>query len=105
MTIRLVAVVLTCMLLAAPALARPRGECVRLTKQMARYERDAGWARDRGDQRWEQASLDQRDRLEARRNKLCPEMAGPNPIYELYKFGQFLGKAARLAASYFTSGF
>ena len=38
-------------LLAAPALAQQkpyRAECVKLTQQIARYERDAGWARDRG---------------------------------------------------------
>lgn len=79
-----------------------RRECVRLTEQMQRYARDAGWAADRGNDLWEKASVDQFARLNARRQQLCPSLY-PNPMKE---FAELLGKAAKLAAQaavrYFT---
>jgi hypothetical protein len=81
-----------------------RHECVRLTMQMQRYARDAGWAADRGNDLWEQASVDQWARLAARRKRLCPSLY-PNPLKE---YADLLGKAAQLAAKaalkYFTNG-
>ena len=91
-------------LLAAPALAQQkpyRAECVKLTQQIARYERDAGWARDRGNDLWEQSNLNQVQRLSERRAKLCPEFREPNYAAE---FAEVLGTAARVAARYFLTG-
>jgi hypothetical protein len=81
-----------------------RHECVRLTMQMERYARDAGWAADRGNELWEQASVDQWARLAARRKHLCPSLYH-DPLKE---YADLLGKAAQLAAKaavkYFTGG-
>ena len=75
------ALVLPLMLaLASPvAAALPyRGECKKLTRQMARYERDLGWALERDDELWAEANVRQIARLEARRDRLCPDMREPS---------------------------
>jgi len=64
--------------LAALAGADPhRAECHKLTQQMARYERDFGWAEERGNELWAQANLQQIERLEDRRDRLCPHLREP----------------------------
>ena len=100
------ALILAALLLgvAAPAAADPqpyRGECRKLTNQIARYERDAGWARERGNQLWEQASVDQAERLSERRARLCPEFADPNYAAE---FVAMLDVATRAAARFLMGG-
>jgi hypothetical protein len=88
---------------AAPALAGTphRGECLQLTKQIARYERDAKWAEERGNEMWEQGSLAQAKRLSDRRASLCPEYAKKNPVSQT---AAMIGEAAKVAASYFMGG-
>jgi len=82
-----------------------RAECRRLTVQMARYARDAGWAAERENALWEQASMAQYQRLSNRRYRLCPYLRPKNPAEE---FAKFLKKASRVAAElairYFTGG-
>ena len=89
---------------AGPALAQQkphRRECVKLTQQIARYERDAGWARERGNDLWEQANLSQVDNLSTRRAHLCPEYRPPDYSAE---FLAFVDVAARVATRWFLSG-
>jgi hypothetical protein len=68
-----------------------RGECVRLTKQIARYERDAEWAEERDNELWELSSRERVYRLAAERQKLCPSKRGPTTE-------ELLAKAAVIAA-------
>ena len=89
---------------AGPAMAQQkphRRECIKLTQQIARYERDAGWAQDRGDDLWEQSNLNQVNRLSSRRERLCPEYRSPDYAAQ---FAAFVDVAARVAVRYFLAG-
>ncbi len=97
--------ILVATLVAGPALAAPKPvgrECVRLTKQIARYQRDAGWARDRENPRWEKASLDQIERLAMRRSKRCPEFEEQESV--ILKLAELAVKLGALAARYYLMG-
>lgn len=73
--------------LAAPAAGYPhRAECHKLTQQIARYERDLGWALERDNELWAEANVRQIDRLESRRDRLCPHLREPG-------FGERIGSA------------
>jgi hypothetical protein len=78
-----------------------RGECVRLTKQIARYERDAGWADERGNELWALSSKERVYRLAAERQQLCPSKKGPSAEELLAKAAVV---AARLALAAYTQG-
>ena len=101
---KLVLVALVVWWAAAPAVAqqRPTRECNRLTQQIARYQRDAGWAEERENPLWEQASLNQVERLARRRVKRCPQYAEQESV--LVKIGELIVIAGRLAARYFLMG-
>ena len=103
MRIGIIGVVLA-IVLSTPAVAQQkphRAQCVKLTQQIARYERDAGWAGERGNDLWEQSSLNQAERLSTRRARLCPEFADPNYAAQ---FMAVLDVAARTATRWFLSG-
>ena len=91
--------------LPAVALAKPvayRGECRKLTNQIARYERDVEWAKERDNELWENATLAHIERLTDRRDRLCPELSEDMALFEFGKaLGNFLNKAASAAARYF----
>jgi hypothetical protein len=95
-----------------PAFAKSepqRRECHRLTSQIVRYEGDVERARERGNELWENASLQQIERLSQRRVSRCPqyaeaENAAKRAAMRMRQFAQLLGTAAKLAAKYFTSG-
>jgi hypothetical protein len=104
--VRLAAIVIIVLLLGPPALAKTepqRRECHRLTSQIARYEGDVELARERGNELWEKATLEQIERLSQRRVSRCPQYA-KDPNAALRRVGRMLGTAARLAVSYFTWG-
>ena len=96
---------LSCLVLAAllpiPAAAE-RGECRKITRQIAHFETVAERAHDRDNELWEQATLQHIDRLATRRARLCPEYVEPGA-------GELISKALRLASKaavrYFTGGF
>jgi hypothetical protein len=91
-------------LIAAPLLAANtayRGECKRMTRQMARYDRDAKWAAQRGDQLWKQASQHRVKQLAARRADLCPQYKKKNPLVQV---ADLIAAAAKAAAPYFIPG-
>jgi hypothetical protein len=95
---------LAILLVAGPALAGPRphgGECKKLTRQIARYERDAKWADDRGNALWQQASEQRVAQLSARREARCPEYRKPDVLAATL---DFIAKAAKVAAPYFLPG-
>jgi hypothetical protein len=101
---RTLGVVLAVLLIAVPMLAvnQPhRGECRRLTRQIARYERDVRFADQRDNQLWEDASEDRAEQLSARRVDLCPEYRKRNPLAEA---ADFIAAAAKAAAPYFIPG-
>ncbi len=77
-----------------------RGECMKLTKQIARYERDANWAKERDNEMWELASREKVYRLAAKREDLCPSPKGPTSAELLAKAADLALKLAVLAAKY-----
>jgi hypothetical protein len=95
-------------LIAAPLLAANtsyRGECKRMTRQMARYERDAKWAAQRGDAMWQTASKDRVKQLQERRDELCPHLKKKNPVVAAAeKAADLVAAAAKAAAPYFIPG-
>lgn len=100
---KFVLAVLIASCVAGPAWAnrQPR-ECVKLTNQITRYQRDAGWARERGNPMWEEASLNQIERLAIRRAKRCPDYSQQESlIAELAALAIEVGK---LAARYYLMG-
>ena len=105
---RLVVIVIISCFLAPPAFAKSeprRRECHRLTSQIARYEGDVELARERGNELWESATLEHIERLSQRRAGRCSQYAeDKTAAMRMRQFGQMLGKAAKLAAKYFTSG-
>lgn len=76
------------------------GECKKLTKQIARYERDAGWAHDRGNELWQTSSMERVYRLAAKREELCPSPKGPTAAELLAKAAVMAARLAALAASH-----
>jgi hypothetical protein len=110
--VRLVAIVILVSLMGPPALAKPeprRRECHRLNSQIARYQGDVERARERGNELWENATLQHIERLSERRARRCPqyaeaENAAKRAAMQMREFGRMLGTAAKLAAEYFTSG-
>ena len=101
---RIASVVLMVALVAGPALAanKPnRGECKRMTRQIARYERDAKWADQRGNELWEDASKDRVKELKERREDRCAQYKKKNP---LVAFANLVANAAKVAAPYVIPG-
>lgn len=99
-----VGLVLAIVMIAEPLLAantRNRGDCRRMTRQMARYDRDAKWADQRGDQLWEDASKHRVQMLTERRNERCPQYKKPNPLAQV---ADLIAAAAKAAAPYFIPG-
>ena len=104
--VRIGSVVLVVALIAGPALAanKPnRGECMRMTRQIARYERDARWADQRGNESWEDASKDRVKHLKARREDRCKQfkVKKKNPVTA---FADLVAGAAKAAAPYLIPG-
>jgi hypothetical protein len=102
--LRAVAFGLAVLWIAAPVLAANtgyRGECKRMTRQMARYERDAKWAQQRGDAMWRDASKDRVKQLSDRRDELCPHLKKKNPLAQV---ADLVAAAAKAAAPYFIPG-
>lgn len=78
-----------------------RGECLKLTKQIARYDRDRQWAKERGNELWELSNQERVYRLAAERQRLCPSKQGPTTEQLLAKAADV---AARLALAAYTNG-
>jgi hypothetical protein len=98
-------VVLALLFGAGPLLAANKphtGECRKLTRQIARYERDVRWADRRGNELWEDASKSRVNHLASRRADMCPQYRRQNP---LAKAADFIAAAAKVAAPYFIPGF
>jgi hypothetical protein len=106
--VRAIGIGLAICLIAAPLLAANtsyRGECKRMTRQMARYERDAKWAAQRGDAMWQTASKDRVKQLQERRDELCPHLKKKNPVVAAAeKAADLVAAAAKAAAPYFIPG-
>ena len=97
---RLVVIMIIVCLVGPPAFAKSeprRRECHRLTSQIARYEGDVELARERGNELWENATLEHIERLSERRARRCSQYVKDDGA-GLRRFGQMLGKAAKLAA-------
>jgi hypothetical protein len=102
---RTLGIVLALVLSATPLLAANtphQGECKRLTRQIARYERDARFADQRDNELWEDASKDRVEQLGTRRADLCPQYRRRNPLAQA---ADFIAAAAKAAAPYFIPGY
>lgn len=96
------------LLLAVPALGAEavqptvsRGECRRLTRQIAQYATVVDRARERDNEMWEQHTLQHIGRLTERRARLCPEYR-QRPAGE--QLLAMLKNAAKIAAKLYTWG-
>jgi len=87
-----------------------RGQCRRLTKQLAYYEKQIlPLAIERGDVYWERATNDQIKRLWNKRADLCPKYGRERArllvaLDKIRAFNKMLAQAGRAAARYFTGG-
>jgi hypothetical protein len=90
---------------APPAFAQAqphRRECVKLTNQIERYAGDVQRARERGNELWENATIQHIERLADRRARLCPEYAKNDQTMK--QLAALLRTAGRMAVRYFTFG-
>lgn len=78
------------------------GECKRITRQISRYAEQADLAKERGNENWEQGTLDHIARLSTRRAQLCPTLYAQKPIGE--ELSKILKGAAKIALKLFTMG-
>jgi hypothetical protein len=86
-----------------PSMRSPHdGECRRLTRVMAVYADKADLARQRGDELWEESSIQQITRLAERRARLCPAIYAEKPIGQ--ELAKMLRDAAKIAFKLFTMG-
>lgn len=87
-----------------------RGQCRRLTKQLAYYEKTIlPMAIQRGDVAWEDATNDQIKRLWHKRADLCPKFGKERARLQrladrIRAFNKMVARAGRAAARYFTAG-
>ncbi len=81
---------------------RHNGECKRISRQIARYAETVDMARDRGNEKWEDATLDHIGRLSERRAQLCPTLYAEKPIGQ--ELAKILKGAAKIAMKLFTMG-
>ena len=103
---RIGSVVLMIALIGGPTLAanKPkRGECMRMTRQIERYERDAKWADQRDDELWEAASKDRVKQLKQRREKRCQQFKVKKKS-PMMAFADMVAGAAKAAAPYVIPG-
>ena len=90
--------------------AHYRGECRRLTKQLAHFEETVlPMAIARGNRGWEQATNDQIERLWNRRADLCPEYGAERSFMrkaadQTRRFNKLMASAGRAALAFFTGG-
>ena len=87
-----------------------RGQCRRLTKQIAYYEKQIlPLSIQRGDLYWRDATREQIQRLWNKRADLCPKYGRERTrlrraLAKIREFNETLAKAGRAAAKYFTGG-
>jgi hypothetical protein len=81
---------------------RHNGECKRITRQIAHYAEVADMAKERGNDKWHEGTLDQIGRLSARRSELCPTLYAQKPIGQ--ELAKILKGAAKIAMKLFTMG-
>lgn len=78
------------------------GECKRITRQITKYAQVADRAKERGNENWEQGTLDHIARLSTRRAQLCPTLYAQKPIGQ--ELAKILKGAAKIAMKLFTMG-
>ena len=87
-----------------------RGECRRMTKQINHFENTIlPMAVGRGNSAWEQATVDQVERLWHRRADLCPKYGRQRTLLakaveDARKVKEFVVTAGKAAATYFSGG-
>lgn len=81
---------------------RHNGECKRITRQIARYAEIADMAKERGDDNWQEGTLNHIARLSERRAQLCPTLYAQKPIGQ--ELAKILKGAAKIAMKLFTMG-
>lgn len=83
--------------------AANRGQCRRITRQIAQFENTLALAKERDDDLWADATEAHITRLGERRARLCPEYRPPNQVVEWMRtFRDWTRVAAKAAVKYFT---
>ncbi|MCL4685322.1 hypothetical protein KJ059_11295 [Myxococcota bacterium] len=85
----------------APRAYVSRGECSRMTRQIAHYATVVDRARERNNTKWEENTLQHIGRISDRRARLCPEYRERPAGEQLLKM---LRTAARIATKLYTWG-
>lgn len=98
---RVVFVIVLSLLMASSAQAvqkSNRGQCRRLGKQLEQRAQSIQWAESRGNALWARANLEQMERLDRRRARLCPDLypqsARAKALEEMKRLAKMAGKAA-----------
>ncbi|MCP5042940.1 MAG: hypothetical protein GY944_18090 [bacterium] len=90
----------------AAAVQKPnRGQCRRIAKQLDNHAVSVDRAKARGNALWARASLEQMARLEARRERLCPDLYPQGTRAKaMLEMAEFLKTAGKTALSVLTFG-
>ena len=83
----------------AAALQKPhRGQCRRLGKQLDQHAMKVRQAQSRGNALWARANVQQMQRMDRRRARLCPDLYPQNArakaLEDMKAFAKWAGKAA-----------
>jgi len=82
-----------------------RGQCRRIAKQLDQHAVSVRQAQSRGNDLWARANLEQMNRLDHRRARLCPDLypqsARAKALEEMKRLAKMASKAA---VSFFTMG-
>ncbi len=102
----LAAVVALAFATSALAVQKPnRGQCRRIANQLEQHAQSVEQAEERGNALWARSTLQQMERLDRRRARLCPDLypesASERAMAELRRMIKIAGKAA---LSFFTMG-
>jgi len=75
-----------------------RGQCRRIGKQLDQHALSVRQAQSRGNALWARANLEQMERLDRRRARLCPDLypqsARAKALEEMKRLAKMAGKAA-----------
>lgn len=90
----------------AVALQKPnRGQCRRIAKQLDNHAVSVQQAKVRGNDLWARATLGQMSRLDARRERLCPDLYPQGTRAKaMAEMAAFLKTAGKVALRLFTFG-
>lgn len=82
-----------------------RGQCRKIARQLEQHAMSVEFAASRGDALWATSTLQQMERLDVRRARLCPDLYPQgNAAKAMAEMRRLLVTAGRLALKFFTMG-